>query len=224
MKEIPATDAYRALEPGPIVLVSTSDEGKPNVMTMGFHMVVQHEPPLIACVIGPWDHSYQALRKTGECVIAVPGRDLAEIVVDIGNCSGDRVDKFKKFGLQTRPAKDVSAPFSATASRTSNAGSSTRRSATSTTSSSSRRRGSGSTRAARSVGRCIIAATARSSPMAARLTCESAWSSGAIFPERRCQGVDRALSTQRGTAARSKPTGDAGALARAIPTSRIALW
>jgi flavin reductase (DIM6/NTAB) family NADH-FMN oxidoreductase RutF len=111
MKEVPASQAYRVLEPGPIVMVSTSDNGKPNVMTMGFHMMIQHEPPLIGCVIGPWDDSYQALRKTGECVIAVPGLDLAETVVDVGNCSGDRVDKFQRYGLKTRPAKDVSAPL-----------------------------------------------------------------------------------------------------------------
>ncbi|ATA95125.1 flavin reductase family protein [Sinorhizobium meliloti] len=111
MKELPASQAYRVLEPGPIVMVSTSDNGKPNVMTMGFHMMIQQDPPLIGCVIGPWDHSYQALRKTGECVIAVPGLDLAETVVDVGNCSGDRVDKLQRYGLMTQPARDVSAPL-----------------------------------------------------------------------------------------------------------------
>lgn len=111
MKEISVSQTYRVLEPGPIVMVTTSDRGKPNVMTMGFHMMIQHAPPLIGCVIGPWNYSYQALRKNGECVIAVPGLDLAETVVDVGNCSGDRVDKFQRYGLRKRPAKDVSPPL-----------------------------------------------------------------------------------------------------------------
>ncbi|MCF6369701.1 flavin reductase family protein [Rhizobium halophilum] len=111
MKEVPASHAYRLLEPGPIVMVSTTAKGLSNVMTMGFHMMIQHEPPLIGCVIGPWDHSHQALRQTGECVIAVPGLDLAETVVDVGNCSGQQVDKFERFGLRLRPARDVSAPL-----------------------------------------------------------------------------------------------------------------
>ncbi|MBM7046924.1 flavin reductase family protein [Rhizobium lusitanum] len=111
MNEISASQAYRLLEPGPIVLVTTSLEGAANVMTMGFHMMIQHAPPLIGCVIGPWDYSYQALRKTGECVIAIPTVDLAETVVDIGNCSSDTVDKFERFGLRTRPAKDIAAPL-----------------------------------------------------------------------------------------------------------------
>ena len=71
MKQMPASKAYRLLEAGPIVLVTTAQDGRPNVMTMGFHMVVQHDPPLIGCVIGPWDHSHVALRATGECVIEI---------------------------------------------------------------------------------------------------------------------------------------------------------
>lgn len=111
MKQLPASKAYRLLEAGPIVLVTTAQDGRPNVMTMGFHMVVQHDPPLIGCVIGPWDHSHAALRATGECVIAIPTVDLARKVVDIGNCSGAEVDKFAKFRLTPKPAKEVGAPL-----------------------------------------------------------------------------------------------------------------
>lgn len=111
MKEIPASQTYRLLEPGPIAMVATRDGDTPNVMTMGFHMMVQHDPPLIGCVIGPWNHSHRALRATAECVIAVPGLDLAETVVAVGNCSGCEVDKFRRFGLATRPAAEVSAPL-----------------------------------------------------------------------------------------------------------------
>ncbi|GLK82814.1 flavin reductase family protein [Ancylobacter defluvii] len=111
MKELPASQAFRLLEPGPIVLVTTVGNGKPNIMTMGFHMMIQHDPPLIGCIIGPWDHSYGTLKTTGECVIAIPTVDLAEVVVDIGNCSGDTVDKFGRFGLTPQPAGDVKAPL-----------------------------------------------------------------------------------------------------------------
>jgi len=111
MKELPAHKAYRLLEAGPIVLVTTAHKGRANIMTMGFHMMVQHAPPLIGCVIGPWDHSYKALRATGECVLAVPTVDLAAKVVDIGNCSGREVDKFAAFRLTPVPAGAVAAPL-----------------------------------------------------------------------------------------------------------------
>jgi flavin reductase (DIM6/NTAB) family NADH-FMN oxidoreductase RutF len=111
MQSVSAAKAYRLLEAGPIVLVTTSDQGLPNIMTMGFHMMVQHAPPLIGCVIGPWDHSYQALRATGECVIAIPTVDLARKVVDIGNCSGEQINKFAEFRLTPKPATDVAPPL-----------------------------------------------------------------------------------------------------------------
>lgn len=102
-EELPAHKAYRFLEAGPIVMVTTADKGKPNIMTMGFQMMMQHAPPLIGCVIGPWDHSYKALCETSECVIAIPTVDLATTVVDIGNCSGADIDKFSTFHLRPSP-------------------------------------------------------------------------------------------------------------------------
>ncbi|GIZ50295.1 flavin reductase family protein [Noviherbaspirillum aridicola] len=110
-KKLNPAKSYRLLESGPIVLVTTRAGGKNNVMTLGFHMMMQHEPALVGCIIGPWDYSYQALRETGECVIALPTVDLAQQVVDIGNCSGEEVDKFRRFGLTARSGESVEAPL-----------------------------------------------------------------------------------------------------------------
>ncbi|HET6387732.1 flavin reductase family protein [Hyphomicrobium sp.] len=111
MKAADPSKAYLLLESGPIVLVTTSSKGRANVMTMGFHMVMQHDPPLIGCIIGPWDYSYEALRSTKECVIAIPTVDLAKTVVDIGNCSGRDEDKFERFALTQVPGREVGAPL-----------------------------------------------------------------------------------------------------------------
>jgi flavin reductase (DIM6/NTAB) family NADH-FMN oxidoreductase RutF len=111
MRRADPSKAYLLLESGPIVLVTTSSKGRANVMTMGFHMMMQHAPPLIGCIIGPWDHSYKALSATKECVIAIPTVDLAKAVVDIGSCSGSDVDKFERFELTTSKAKEVGAPL-----------------------------------------------------------------------------------------------------------------
>ncbi|KWO42568.1 flavin reductase [Burkholderia sp. MSMB1459WGS] len=110
MQVMSTPKAYRLLESGPIVLVTTACNGTRNIMTMGFHMMVQH-PSLIGAVIGPWDYSYQALVQTGECVIAIPTVDLAATMVDIGNCCGREINKFEKFGLTPLPAGVVEAPL-----------------------------------------------------------------------------------------------------------------
>jgi flavin reductase (DIM6/NTAB) family NADH-FMN oxidoreductase RutF len=111
MQEFPLAKTFHWIEPGQVVLVTTSSEGRANIMTMSWHMMLEFEPPLIGCCLGPWDFTYEALRATRECVIAIPTVDLAEKVVDIGNISGREVDKFARFGLTAMPAGNVSAPL-----------------------------------------------------------------------------------------------------------------
>lgn len=111
MKAYPLDKVFELIEPGPVVLVSTAHKGRANLMTMSWHLPMEFTPPLIGCVIGPWDHSHVALRATKECVIAIPGVDLAERVVGIGNCTGAEVDKFKAFRLTPVAAAKVKAPL-----------------------------------------------------------------------------------------------------------------
>lgn len=111
MKDLPLDEVYQVLEPGPVVLLTTSRRGVPNVMTMSWHMMVEFTPPLVACVVSGGDFSFAALRATKECVIAVPAVELAKKVVGIGNCSGADTDKFATFGLTPLPAEQVKAPL-----------------------------------------------------------------------------------------------------------------
>ncbi|MCF8706665.1 MULTISPECIES: flavin reductase family protein [Sphingomonadaceae] len=111
MRPFPLSEVYRLLEPGPVVLLTTAHQGRSNVMTMSWHMMVEFTPPLIACTVSDADFSFVALRATSECVIAVPAMELASKVVEIGNCSGRDVDKFAATGLTQLPAAAVTAPL-----------------------------------------------------------------------------------------------------------------
>jgi flavin reductase (DIM6/NTAB) family NADH-FMN oxidoreductase RutF len=111
MKELALSKVYQLIEPGPVVLLTTARNGRANVMTMSWHMMVEFEPPLVACVVSDTDYSFAALRETKECVIAIPAVHLARKIVDVGNCSGRDVAKFEKFGLTPIPAKRVAAPL-----------------------------------------------------------------------------------------------------------------
>lgn len=111
MKDFPLSKVFHLIEPCPVVMVTTSEKGKANIMTMSWHMMLQFDPPLIGCSIGPWDYSFKTLRKTKECVIAIPSFELASKVVEIGNCSGSDMDKFGVFGLTPLPGKAVAAPL-----------------------------------------------------------------------------------------------------------------
>jgi flavin reductase (DIM6/NTAB) family NADH-FMN oxidoreductase RutF len=109
--DFPVAGIRRYLEPGPIVLVSTCWNGETNIMTMGWHTVLEFVPSLIGCVISSANHSFGLIRSSRECVINVPTTALTDTVVGIGNCSGASVDKFKKFELTAEPAQKVKAPL-----------------------------------------------------------------------------------------------------------------
>jgi flavin reductase (DIM6/NTAB) family NADH-FMN oxidoreductase RutF len=111
MRKFPLSRVYQLLEPGPVVLLTTAHKGRANVMTMSWHMMVEFEPPLIACVVSRADYSFRALKATRECVIAIPARRLAAKVVGIGNCSGRDLDKFRRFALTRVTALQVAAPL-----------------------------------------------------------------------------------------------------------------
>jgi flavin reductase (DIM6/NTAB) family NADH-FMN oxidoreductase RutF len=108
---LPLSRVYRLLEPGPVVLMTTARKGKANVMTMSWHTMMDFEPPLVGCVISGNNHSFAALKATKECVLNIPAMNLAKQVVGVGNCSGSKLDKFKKFKLTPMPASLVAPPL-----------------------------------------------------------------------------------------------------------------
>ncbi len=111
VRQYDLSKVYQLLEPGPVVLLTTASNGRANVMTMSWHMMVEFEPPLVACVVSEANFSFAALRSTGEAVIAIPARGLADKVVKVGNCSGRNDDKFKRFGLTPLPSRQVGPPL-----------------------------------------------------------------------------------------------------------------
>jgi flavin reductase (DIM6/NTAB) family NADH-FMN oxidoreductase RutF len=110
MRQLKLNRAFTLIEPGPVVLVTTHDGRKNNVMTISWTMVVDFTP-LFAITTGEWNYSFAALRKNRECVIAVPTVDLLDQVVGIGTCSGADTDKFARFGLTPVRGRAVRAPL-----------------------------------------------------------------------------------------------------------------
>jgi flavin reductase (DIM6/NTAB) family NADH-FMN oxidoreductase RutF len=109
--DFPVHDVRRLLEPGPIVLVSSAHKGETNIMTMGWHMVMEFSPSLVGCLISSGNHSFELVRRSRQCVINLPTTELAATVVKIGNSSGRDIDKFAEFGLTKAAAAEIEAPL-----------------------------------------------------------------------------------------------------------------
>jgi flavin reductase (DIM6/NTAB) family NADH-FMN oxidoreductase RutF len=110
VRNLPLEKAFLYIEPGPVVLITTCDGTKNNIMTISWTMVKDFDAQFIF-LTGSWNYSYKALLKTKECVIAVPTVDLASTAVRIGTCSGKDADKFRKFKLTPVKAKKIKAPL-----------------------------------------------------------------------------------------------------------------
>jgi flavin reductase (DIM6/NTAB) family NADH-FMN oxidoreductase RutF len=83
--------------------VNSAWRGKANIMTMGWHMVMEFEPSLIGCYIWSENHSFGMIRASKECVINIPTVDIAEQVVGIGNTTGSEVDKVRRHSAWRAP-------------------------------------------------------------------------------------------------------------------------
>jgi flavin reductase (DIM6/NTAB) family NADH-FMN oxidoreductase RutF len=110
MREMKLNKVFTLMESGPVVLVTTHDMHKDNIMTISWTMVMDFTPKF-AITTGNWNHSFTALCKNRECVIAIPTMDMLDKVVGIGTCSGVDTDKFAKFGLTPLPGKFGRAPL-----------------------------------------------------------------------------------------------------------------
>jgi len=110
-RDFPVAKIRRFLEPGPIVLVSSCWKGRANIMTHGWHTVMEFTPSLVGSIISEDSHSFEMIRRSRECVINIPTADLATKVVGIGNTTGAEIDKFEVFGLTAARATKVKAPL-----------------------------------------------------------------------------------------------------------------
>lgn len=109
MKQLEISKIFTLIEPGPVTLITTADQGKPNIMALSWSIVLEYDGRL-AIMTGPWNYSYLALMKTEECVVHIPGVELIEKVIGVGTTSGEDTDKFDRFGLTAFESKHVAPP------------------------------------------------------------------------------------------------------------------
>ena len=62
MRQLQLSRAFTLMESGPVVLVTTHDGKKHNIMTISWTMVVDFTP-VFAITTGEWNYSFAALAK-----------------------------------------------------------------------------------------------------------------------------------------------------------------
>ncbi|HID73306.1 TPA: flavin reductase family protein [Candidatus Micrarchaeota archaeon] len=101
---------YRLLYPMRAVLVSSSAEGKDNIMTACWCFPVSADPPLFAVSMGKKGLSQELVQKGREYVINIPGPDMVRAVETCGSEKGRTTDKWEAAKLTKEESEKVAAP------------------------------------------------------------------------------------------------------------------
>ncbi|MDD6065075.1 MAG: flavin reductase family protein [Firmicutes bacterium] len=98
--------------PLPAVMVSCGREGeRPNIITVAWTGTICTNPPMLYISVRPQRYSYDILCETGEFVVNLTTKKLAQATDYCGVRSGRDVDKFKETGLTAVPALHVKSPM-----------------------------------------------------------------------------------------------------------------
>jgi flavin reductase (DIM6/NTAB) family NADH-FMN oxidoreductase RutF len=105
-------DPMTALVPLPAVMVSCQVPGeRPNIITIAWTGIVCSEPPMLSISIRKDRFSHGIIKKSGEFVVNITTRKLAEVTDICGVTSGRDHDKFEMNNLTPVQAEKVSAPL-----------------------------------------------------------------------------------------------------------------
>jgi flavin reductase (DIM6/NTAB) family NADH-FMN oxidoreductase RutF len=74
--DFPVSQVRRYLEPGPIVMVPSAHGNRRNIMTMGWHTVMEFTPSLVGCIIAGSNYSF-------DLIINLPTTALTDIAVGV---------------------------------------------------------------------------------------------------------------------------------------------
>lgn len=103
--------AYRLLNHGPVVLVTSAHAGQRNVMAASWSMPLDFDPPKVCLVVDKSTWTRTLIEASGSFALNVPLRPLAAATEITGTESGRDGDKFAQLGLGTFAAGKIAAPL-----------------------------------------------------------------------------------------------------------------
>lgn len=103
--------AYRLLNHGPVVLVTSAHDGESNVMAASWSMPLDFSPPKVAVVIDRNTRTRELVEASGTFALNVPSRKIAAETLAVGSASGKEMDKFDELGLVTFQGENIAAPL-----------------------------------------------------------------------------------------------------------------
>ncbi|MDQ1279827.1 MAG: hypothetical protein QG670_1089 [Thermoproteota archaeon] len=95
-----------------LLLTSIGQNGKPNVMTIGWGLQgILWRKPVFMVAVRHSRYTHKLLEETGNFTVNIPRGDMGKVIDYCGTVSGRDHDKIVELGLKTRIGKMVKAPI-----------------------------------------------------------------------------------------------------------------
>ena len=111
MHAVPLAKSYLLLNHGPVTLVTSAAGDRSNVMSASWAMPLDFDPPKVLLVVDRQTLTRELIDASGEFVLNIPCRELADKVLAAGSISGREGDKFARTGLEPFAATQIAAPL-----------------------------------------------------------------------------------------------------------------
>jgi flavin reductase (DIM6/NTAB) family NADH-FMN oxidoreductase RutF len=114
MNAIKLQNAYRLLNHGPTVLISSAHNGKQNIMAAAWVTPLDFDPPKVTVVIDKNTYTRELIEVSETFAINVPCVAQTDVVQKVGTNSGrdlQGTDKFVEYGLDAFASTHITAPL-----------------------------------------------------------------------------------------------------------------
>ncbi|MGQ9823861.1 MAG: flavin reductase family protein [Desulfotomaculales bacterium] len=110
-ESLPVEEAYRLINPGCVVLLTSAYRDRQNVMALAWHTPLSRRPPLVGIAVAQKHFTAELISASEEFALNIPGADLLEQVLFCGRVCGREKDKFKEARITPETAKKIRAPL-----------------------------------------------------------------------------------------------------------------
>lgn len=112
VQPVPLDKAYRLINHGPAVLVSSRHEGEDNVMSAAWACALDFSPPKVTVVIDKATRTRALVEGSGAFALCVPCAGLAALTLGVGTDSAHTMpDKLARYGVRIFTAPGLALPL-----------------------------------------------------------------------------------------------------------------
>ncbi|MDI6816367.1 MAG: flavin reductase family protein [Actinomycetota bacterium] len=95
----------------PVFLVTSAHDGERGIMTANMVAGISFKPPLVSVSLSKHSQTGKLAGAGGELALNIIPASLMDLAKKIGRSSGNKIDKFEEFAIETIPGEATSCPL-----------------------------------------------------------------------------------------------------------------